>query len=160
MGEDLPGGFRMGKASSLNTHTFLAPKWVENLFHGSFLKKSWMPNFSPPGVLLFLATIHYVKSLDIYNYAQSGHFENLYVSRLPVHHNVKSVNGGIHQRPHITDLGAVINTREMLAEPRVPLLPSGQETWPLGGAPMVTPPGGMPPGVPESLLPDGDESKV
>lgn len=160
MGEDLPGEFRMGKVSSLNTHTFLAPKWVENLCHGSFLKKSWMPNFSPPGVLLFLATIHYVKRLDIYNYAQSGHFENLYVSRLPVHHNVKSVNGGIHQRPHITDLGAVINTREMLAEPRVPLLPSGQETWSLGSASMVTPSRGMPPGVPESLLPDGDGSKV
>lgn len=79
-----------------------------------------MPNFRAPGVLLSLATIHYVKRLDIYNYAQSGHFENLYISRLLVHHNVKSVNGGIHQRPHITDLGAVINTWEMLAEPRVP----------------------------------------
>lgn len=134
MGEDLPGGFRMRKASSHNTHTFLAPKWVENLCQGSFLKKSWMLNFRAPGVL-FLATIHYVKRLDIYNYAQSGHFENLYISRLPVHHNVKSVNGGIHQRPHITDLGAVINTQEMLAEPRVPVLPSGQETWSLGVPP-------------------------
>lgn len=149
----------MGKASSHNAHTFLAPKQVENLCQGSFLKKSWMLNFSAPGVF-FLATIHYVKRLDIYNYAQSGHFENLYISRLPVHHNVKSVNGGIHQRPHITDLGAVINTREMLTEPRVPQLPSGQETWSLGCAPMVTPPGGMPLGVPESLLADRDGSKV
>lgn len=126
MGGDFQGGPRMGKASSLNTHAILAPKWVENLCEGSFLKKSWMPNFRAPGVLLFLTTIHYVKRLDIYNYARSGHFENLYISRLPVHHNVKSVNGGIHQRPHITDLGAVINTQEMLAEPRAPLLPSGK----------------------------------
>lgn len=53
------------------------------------------------------------------------------------------MNGGIHQRAHITDLGAVINTQEMLAEPCVPLLPSGEETWSLRGAPMGTPPGGM-----------------
>lgn len=65
------------------------------------------------------------------------------------------MNGGIRQRPHITELGAVINTREMLAEPRVPLLPSGEETWPLGGAPMGTPPGGMPSSARESLTRDG-----
>lgn len=93
-------------------------------------KRGWQ-HFSPHGALLFLAAIHYVKRLDIYNYAQSGHFENLYVSRLPVHHNVKAVNGGIHQRPHITDLRAVINTREMLAAARAPLLPAGEPTWAL-----------------------------
>lgn len=121
-----------------------------------FSRKPGWQHFSPHGALLFLAAIHYVKRLDIYNYAQSGHFENLYVSRLPVHHNVKPVNGGIHQRPHITDLGAVINTREMLAEARVLLLPSGERIWALQGAPMGTPPGGTTPGAREPLIRNGD----
>lgn len=127
---------RRGKALSLNVHPFLAPQngWGISA-KAPFSRKPGCQNFSPSGSLLFLAVIHYVKRLDIYNYAQSGHFENLYVSRLPVHHNVKSVNGGIHQRPHITDLGAVINTQKMLAEPHVPPLPSGEEAWHLGVSP-------------------------
>lgn len=146
----------MGKSSSINTHPFLAPQkgWKTSAKAPCSIQPG-CKNFSLPRALLFLAAIHYVKRLDIYNYAQSGHFENLYVSRLPVHHNVKPVNGGIHQKPHITDLGAVINTREMLAEPCVPLLSSGQEAWSMG-----TPPGGMPLGAHESLIIDEDGSRV
>jgi len=143
----------MGEASSLSTHPLLAPQngWGTSA-KVLFSRNPGCQNSSPPEALLFLAAIHYVKRLGIYNYAQSGHFENLYVSRLPVHHNVNSVNGGIHQGPHITDLGAVINTRETLAEPHVPLLPAGEQScfsWGANGAP----PGGTTPG--ETLISDG-----
>lgn len=158
-GKELPGRHRMGKARSLHTHPFLAPQNGWGICATTlFSRKPGCQNFSPFRSLLFLAAIHYVKRLDIYNYAQSGHFENLYVSRLPVHHHVKSMNGGIHQRPHITDLRAVINTREMLAEPRVPPLPFGEETWSLGVP--CGDPEWMPPGARESLIRDGDGSRV
>lgn len=54
---------------------------------------------SGPAEALLLAAICSGKGPGIYNYAPSGHFENLYVSRLPVHHGVKSPAGGIHQTP-------------------------------------------------------------
>lgn len=39
-----------------------------------------------------------VHMLRVYNSIQSGHLENPYVSRLPVHHGVKSWSRGIHQQ--------------------------------------------------------------